>query len=84
MQTACLCFLAWPRTFTRSQTTVCVSANVKHCVTGLEEAVERVAAEKDWSWLRIVPILRKCKAAPYVKNVGEVSHRSITAVKTLS
>lgn len=48
-------------------------ASVKHYVTGLEEAVERVAAERDWSWLRIVPILRKCKAAPYVKSAGEVA-----------
>lgn len=51
-------------------------ANVKYCVTGLEEAVERVAAEKDWSWLRIVPILRKCKASPYVKSAGEVNDTS--------
>jgi hypothetical protein len=46
-------------------------AAVKECIVGLEEAVERVAHEKDWSWLRIVPILRKCQASPSVSACGE-------------
>lgn len=49
------------------------SAAVKECVVGLEEVVERVAHEKDWSWLRIVPILQKVQAAPSVRSCGEDS-----------